>query len=153
MNKVIMVGRIASEIEVKSTTKGDVAQFRIAVSRGYVGQDGKREADFFSCVAWQHRARYLQQYGGKGDMLAVEGELRARSYTAQDGGTRYVTEILCDSVELCGGRRNAGQAEGVAGQAAAAQAEGSRAQQERMQFTGNVNQHGEREVIDDDLPF
>lgn len=70
-----------------------------------------------------------------------------------------MTEIICDSVELCGGRRNGGQGESEAGKAAQAaqaapvQAGGDRGRQERMQFTGNVNEHGEREVIDDDLPF
>ena len=155
MNKAILVGRLATEIEVRSTKSGNVAQFRVAVNRPFTNAQGQREADFLSCVAWNQRADYLTRYGRKGDRIAVEGRIQARTYDAQDGSKRYITEIICENVELLGGRREGAEA-GAASQQSAGSGQEQRAQQQRMNFArpeSQMDAQGFTEVEDDELPF
>lgn len=155
MNKAILVGRLATEIEVRSTQSGNVAQFRVAVNRPFANAQGQREADFISCVAWNQRADFLARYGHKGDRIAVEGRIQARTYDAQDGSKRYITEIICDNVELLGSKRESAEAGEAAPQNAGSVQE-QRTQQERMNFArpeGQPDAQGFTEVEDDELPF
>lgn len=105
MNKVIMVGRIATDPEIK-TTAGGVARctFRLAVARRFKNADGKHESDFFNASCWRNTAEFVFMYFAKGDAIAVEGSLQTRSYEAQDGTKRYVTEINAEHVEFVGNR-------------------------------------------------
>jgi len=100
MNKVILIGRLAADPE-PYTTKLGVSQssFRLAVQRRFANAQGVREADFFSVVAWRQTADFCNKYLHKGDRVAIEGTIQNRSYDAQDGSKRYVTEIIADSVE------------------------------------------------------
>ena len=101
MNKVILAGNIATDIETGTTQSGITrATFRVAVSRRYT-KDGKRESDFFSCVAWRQTAEFIARYFAKGNRIMIEGNLQNRSYDAQDGSKRYVTEVIADNVEFC----------------------------------------------------
>lgn len=103
MNRVILVGNIASDIEHRTTQSGiSNATFRIAVQRQYNGKDGQREADFLPVVCWRQTADFVAKYLGKGSKIAVDGSIQTRSYDAQDGSKRYVTEIIADRVESCG---------------------------------------------------
>ena len=105
MNKVIEIGRIATDIESKVTQSGiSWATFKIAVNRRFKNAEGKRDADFLPVVAWRQTADYVKQYGHKGDRVAVCGSVQVRSYDAQDGQKRYVTEINADEIELLGSR-------------------------------------------------
>ena len=105
MNKVILIGNIASDPESRTTQSG-VAQcsFRLAVQRRFKGANGEREADFLPVVCWRQTAEFAQRYLAKGRKVSVEGSIQTRSYDAQDGSKRYVTEIIADSVEAVGGR-------------------------------------------------
>ena len=107
MNKVIMVGRIATEPEMK-TTAGGVARcsFRIAVARRFKNSEGKKESDFFSVLCWRQTADFVFRYFAKGDAIAVEGSLQTRTYDAQDGTKRYVTEINAEHAEFVGNRES-----------------------------------------------
>ena len=110
MNKVILIGNIASDPEGRTTQSG-IAQcsFRIAVQRRFKGANGERETDFLPVVCWRQTAEFAQRYLAKGRKVAVEGSIQTRSYDAQDGSRRYVTEIIADSVEAVGGRDDGAQ--------------------------------------------
>ena len=105
MNKVIMIGNLANDPEARTTQSGiSQSTFRIAVQRRFANQQGVREADFFTVIAWRQTADFCNRYLSKGRRIAVEGSIQNRSYDAQDGSKRYVTEIMADSVEALGGR-------------------------------------------------
>lgn len=100
MNKVIIIGNIASDPEAH-TTQGGIARstFRVAVQRRFKNAEGKHDADFLTVVAWRQTADFVNKYLKKGSRVAVEGSIQNRSYDAQDGSKRYVTEIIADNVE------------------------------------------------------
>ena len=106
MNKCIFVGRMAADPELRTTAQGtSVCQFRIAVQRTFKNAQGNYDADFISCVAWRQTADFVVKYLHKGDMVAICGALQTRTYQAQDGSTRYVAEIVVDSLQPCGSRK------------------------------------------------
>ena len=101
MNKAILIGNLARDPETRTTASGvTVCQFTIAVNRRYVNQQGVREADFIPIVAWRQTAELCSRYLSKGRKVAVEGVIQVRSYDAQDGSKRYVTEVVADNVEF-----------------------------------------------------
>lgn len=101
MNKVILIGNLASDVELKTTTNGtSTCSFRLAVQRRFANAQGVREADFLQIVAWRQTAELCAKYLAKGRKVGIEGNIQTRSYTAQDGTKRYVTEIIADNVEF-----------------------------------------------------
>ena len=101
MNRVIFVGNIASDVETRTTNSGKTcALFRLAVQRIRSNKDGKREADFFPVVAWGKTAELCVRFLSKGRKVAIDGRLETRSYNAQDGSKRHVTEIIAEQVEF-----------------------------------------------------
>ena len=101
MNQVIITGNIASDIEFRTTQSGiATCNFRVAVRRRFANAQGEHETDFLPVVAWRQSAEFLNKYANKGDRCAVCGSVQTRSYDAQDGSKRYVTEIIADSVEV-----------------------------------------------------
>ena len=105
MNKAIIIGRLTRDPEMRTTTSGiNSTTFTVAVSRNYTNQSGEREADFLNCVAWRKQAENIAKYCTKGTQVAVEGRIQTRSYDAQDGTKRYVTEIIADNVTFLGGK-------------------------------------------------
>lgn len=101
INRVVLVGRLTRDVEVRKTNTGlSVASFTVACDRRQKNQDGSSQADFISCVAWRQSADFLGQYARKGAMVGVEGRLQSRSYDRQDGTKAYVTEVVCDNVNL-----------------------------------------------------
>lgn len=108
MNKVILVGRLARDPELRTTGTGkSVATFSIAVDRRFK-QEGQPTADFFNIVAWGRQAEVICQYLGKGRQIALSGRLQSRSYDAQDGSKRYVTEVVLEEFDFVGSRSDAG---------------------------------------------
>lgn len=108
MNKVILMGRLARDPDVRTTQSGrQVARMTIAVdrriSRANV-QPGQPTADFINLVAWERTAEFANHYLNKGSQILVEGRIQTRSYEAQDGSKRYVTEIIAENVEALGSR-------------------------------------------------
>ena len=129
MNKVILIGRLANEPETRTSQSGHACcTFRLAVNRRYKNADGNREADFINIVAWRQTAELCARYLSKGRQCAVEGSIQTRSYEAQDGSKRYVTEVVADNVEFIGDGK--GQTE-----------------------TQKPEQEPYTEVDDDELPF
>ena len=103
MNKAILIGNLATDPETRTTASGvSVCSFRLAVQRRFANQQGVREADFLNIVAWRQTAELCARYLSKGRKVAVEGSIQTRSYDAQDGSKRYVTEIVADNVEFLG---------------------------------------------------
>lgn len=100
MNKIILLGRLVKDAEVKYTEGGKVvATFTLAVDRPFAGQNGKREADFINCQLWGKSAETLGNTVTKGQRVLVDGRLQIRSYTAKDGSKRYATEVVCNNFE------------------------------------------------------
>ena len=108
MNKVILIGRLTKDPELRTTTSGTATtSFTVAVDRTFVNQQtGQREADFINCVVWRKQAENVSRYTTKGSQVAVEGRIQTRSYDAQDGTKRYVTEIVCDNVTFLGSKNS-----------------------------------------------
>ena len=106
MNKVILIGRLTRDPELRTTAGNlSVATFSLAVSRPYTPQNGgDAGADFINCVVWRRQAENLARYCHKGSQIAVEGRIQSRNYTAQDGSKRYVTEVLVDNLTFLGSR-------------------------------------------------
>lgn len=103
MNKVLITGRLAADPEAFTTQSGvSRSTFDVAVQRRVKNKDGKYDVDFLTVVAWRQTADFCNKYLTKGRMVAVEGQIQKRSYTAQDNSKRYVTEIIADSVEGLG---------------------------------------------------
>lgn len=101
MNKIILLGRLTADPEVKYTNTGKaVAQFTLAVNRPIKNAEGNYEADFINVVVWNKTAEVVGNHIQKGQRLLVEGRLQIRNYTAQDGSKRYVTEVIADRVEF-----------------------------------------------------
>ena len=102
INRVVLVGRLTKDVEVRKTTTGlSVASFTVACDRrGQKNPDGSSQADFINCTAWRQSADFLGQYARKGAMVGVEGRIQTRSYDDQQGQRRYVTEVVCDNVNL-----------------------------------------------------
>jgi single-strand DNA-binding protein len=100
MNKVILIGHLANDPELKYTPSGvAVSTFRVAVSRPFTNAQGEREADFIDVVAWRQTAEFAANYLGKGRLVAVEGRLQVRSYQDQQGNRRRVSEVVCDNLK------------------------------------------------------
>lgn len=115
MNKVILIGNMANDPEAFTTASGiSRSTFRLAVQRRFMNSQGVREADFFNIVAWRQSADFCNRYLRKGNRVAVEGSIQERSYDAQDGSKRWVTEIIADSVESVGSRGDPGPEEPAA---------------------------------------
>lgn len=107
MNVAIFSGRIVADPELRTTQSGvSVATMRLAVQRRFKDANGEKVSDFFSCVAWRQTAEYAHKYLHKGDMVIVRGEMQTRSYDAQDGSKRYVTELIVDDIQSCGNTRS-----------------------------------------------
>ena len=105
MNKAIIIGRLTRDPEMRTTTNGtNSTTFTVAVSRNYTDANGERGTDFLNCVAWRKQAENIAKYCTKGSQVAVEGRIQTRSYDAQDGTKRYVTEIIADNVTFLGGK-------------------------------------------------
>lgn len=98
MNKAILSGRIASEIELKTTaTDVSVCSFRLAVQRKFKNAEGNYEADFINIVAWRAQAEFISKYFDKGDPIELCGNIQTRNYE-KDGHKVYITEVVVDEV-------------------------------------------------------
>lgn len=98
MNRVVLIGRLATDPELRFTANGRaVANFRIAVNRIF---SKEKEADFFNIAVWGKPAENCANYLAKGRLVGLEGRLQTRTYETQSGERRYFTEIIADNVEF-----------------------------------------------------
>lgn len=100
MNRVVLVGRLARDPELRTTPSGvSVCNFTVACDRRYT-QNGERQADFISCIAWRQSGEFVSRYFTKGNRIALEGSIQTRSWDDQNGNKRYATEVVVDHVEF-----------------------------------------------------
>ncbi|HPW22187.1 MAG TPA: single-stranded DNA-binding protein [Vicinamibacterales bacterium] len=101
LNRAILIGRITKDPDLKYTPSGvAVANFTVAVDRNQApNAQGEKETDFVPCVAFKQSAEFAGNYLGKGRLVAVEGRIQVRAWTAQDGSKRWTTEILVDRLQ------------------------------------------------------
>ncbi|MBC1746899.1 single-stranded DNA-binding protein [Listeria seeligeri] len=101
MNRVVLVGRLTKDPELRYTPAGlAVATFTLAVNRTFTNQKGEREADFINCVVWRKPAENVANFLKKGSMAGVDGRVQTRYYDDKDGKRVYVTEIVAESVQF-----------------------------------------------------
>lgn len=107
MNKIILIGRMTKDIEIRYTqNQKEVGNFDLAVNRNYKNANGEYDTDFFKCIAWGNLAKTIQTYTSKGSQIAIEGRVENRTYQAQDGTNRYVTEVVVEGVHLIDFKKN-----------------------------------------------
>ena len=143
VNKVILVGNLGSDPEVRTTPGGQrVANFRLATSRNWTGQDGQRQekTEWHSIVAWGKLAEICERYLQKGKQVYVEGRLETRNWQDKEGQTRYKTEIICETMQMLGRPGERG------GEPPMDPQRGAGAPEESFSPAGSSN-------ADDDLPF
>ena len=103
LNKVFLIGRIASDIEMLTTQSGKkVCRISLATNRVWKGQDGSKreETNFHNIVLWERLAEIVNNYLSKGSILLVEGRIQNRSWEDKEGKKRYTTEIIAESIQL-----------------------------------------------------
>lgn len=102
MNKVVLIGRLTKDPELKYTPGSGTAvtTLTLAVDRRYQKDSQQKEADFIPVVVWGKSAESTAQYMNKGKLMAISGRIQTRSYEAKDGGKRYVTEVVADEVQF-----------------------------------------------------
>lgn len=105
LNVIAIQGRLARDPELRQTTTGkSVASFTVACDRGRRDANGQSAADWIPVVAWDARAEFVCKYFQKGSMIAVDGRLQSRTYTAKDGTNRTVLEIVANNIHFCGSK-------------------------------------------------
>lgn len=113
MNKVILVGRLTADPELRQTQSGVAScRFTVAVDRKFADKNtGEKQSDFINCVAWRQTAEFVSRYFNKGKMIALEGSLRTGKYQDKnhEDVTHYTTEVYVDNVEFVGGKGDGGQ--------------------------------------------
>lgn len=120
MNRVVLVGRLTKDPELRTTPSGvSVCNFTVACDRRY-SQNGERQADFINCIAWRQSGEFIARYFTKGNRIALEGSIQTRTWDDQNGNKRYATEVVVDHAEFAQskGEGNGGFASQPAPQAA-----------------------------------
>jgi len=103
VNKVILIGRLGSDPELRYTPNGDaVANFRIATNRVWKDKEGNQQerADWHRIVAWRKLAERCGEYLRKGSHVYIEGRLETRSWEDKNGNKRFVTEVITDRMQM-----------------------------------------------------
>jgi single-strand DNA-binding protein len=104
MNRVIQLGRVVKDAEVRYSGDMAVARFTLAVNRRFKRQ-GEPDADFFNCVAFGKTGEFAEKYMKKGGQFAICGRLQNRSWE-QDGQKRYATDIVAEEIYFAGGKED-----------------------------------------------
>lgn len=108
MNKVILIGRLTADPEVRYS-QGEqslcIARYRLAVNRK-ASKDREQEADFISCIAFGKQGEFVEKYLFKGMKIAVTGRIQTGSYTDKDGRKVYTTDVIAEEHEFCESKQN-----------------------------------------------
>lgn len=112
MNKIILMGRLTKDPEVRYTQTSNVmvTSFTLAVNRRFVAQGQERQADFLPIVAWNKTAEFVAKYFKKGQQVGVIGRVETRNYDDKDGKKVYVTEVIAEEVYFADSKKEDGQA-------------------------------------------
>ena len=106
MNKVILMGRLTKDPEVRYTQANNtqVTSFTLAVNRRFT-KEGEQQADFINCIAWSKTAEFVSKYFKKGQQVAVIGRIQVRNYEDDKGTKHYITEIIAEEVYFAGDKK------------------------------------------------
>ena len=111
MNNVVLVGRLTRDPELRTTPNGiATCQISLAIN-GIPNANGERTTDFINVVVWRRQAENVSKYCSKGSQIGVTGRIHSRSYDANDGTRRYVTEVVADNVTFLGSNNNRGNSQ------------------------------------------
>lgn len=126
MNKVILMGRLTKEPELRYTSVNNVpvCTFTLAVDRRFARQGEERQADFIPIVAWNKTAEFCGRYFQKGRQVAVVGRIQTRTWDDNEGKRHYVTEVICEEAYFADSRRPVGSEEKPFGSAEVEQPDG-----------------------------
>lgn len=106
LNKVMLIGNLGRDPEIRHLESGVVnSTFTLATSERYRDRntgETKEQTEWHNIVCWRQLAEFTENYLKKGSQVFVEGKLRSRSYNDQHGNTRYITEIVADTIQLLG---------------------------------------------------
>ncbi len=106
MNKVILIGRLARDPELRTTGSGvSMVRFTVAVTRPGT-QGAQPQTDFIGCIAWRRQAENIARYCSKGSQVAVDGRIQTGSYDGSDGQKHYTTDIVADNVTFLGSKNS-----------------------------------------------
>ncbi len=143
MNKVILMGRLTRDPEVRYTQTNNtlVATFSLAVNRRFVRQGEERQADFINIVAWGKQGEFCSKYFKKGQQVGVIGRIQTRNWDDDKGQRHYVTEVIAEEAYFADSRRG--------------DSEGSASGSFENTFGAEVNEAGSEFELtsNDDLPF
>ena len=115
LNKVILMGRLTHEPELKYTQNNTpVVSFSIAVDRNYGGKGEERQTDFINIVAWRHTAEFVCNWFTKGQMIVVVGSIQSRRWQDRDGNNRTSIEVVASEVQCAGGKKDSGSSANAA---------------------------------------
>jgi single-strand DNA-binding protein len=138
MNRVVLVGRLTKDPDLKYTPNGvPVATFTLAVNRPFK-TNGEQEADFINCTVWRKPAENAANFLKKGSLAGVDGRIQTRNYEGQDGKRVYVTEVQAESVQFLEPKGEKKQQE---------EAPQTRVSEDPFQGNGSID------INDSDLPF
>lgn len=135
MNRVILMGRLTKNLEIKYAGKDNdmaVARYTLAVNRRYK-RDGEQEADFISCVTFGKSAEFAQKYLRKGIRIVIGGRISTGSYKDKDGKTIYTTDVIVEEHEFAQNKDGSGG--------------------EDLSETSKTDKDGFMEVQDGEIPF
>ena len=106
MNKVILIGRLTKDVELRYTQTNNtaVASFSLAVNRKFVKPGEERQADFSNIIAWNKLAENISKYLFKGNQVAISGRLETRSWDDPNGQKHYVTEVIAEEIDFIGSK-------------------------------------------------
>lgn len=135
INRVVLVGRLTKDPELRTTPEGvSVTSFTLAVNRAFANAQGEKEADFINVVAWRKQAEVITTYLRRGSLAGVEGRIQTRNYEDKDGKRVYVTEVALENVHFLESRNNV----------------------QKEEQSGNSASDGDWQIngtFEDDLPF
>jgi len=157
INRVVLVGRLTKDPELKYTQTGiAVTRFTLAVNRAFQSASGEREADFISCVAWRKQAENVANFLKKGSLVGIDGRIQTGSFEGQDGKRVYTTEVVADSTQFLEPKPTHSNAQ--EGNQSSGYTNTSNYQQNAQNHSGSTGNKpydngGPIEVGDDDLPF
>ena len=108
MNKVILMGRLTKDVEIRYTQTNNtaVASFNLAVNRIFVKEGEERQADFFNIVAWGKLGEFCSKYFKKGQQVGIIGRLQTRNWEDEQGQKHYVTEVVAEEAYFADSKKN-----------------------------------------------
>ena len=144
MNKVVLMGRLTRDPEVRYTSTNNtlVASFSLAVNRRFAKAGEERQADFINITAWDKTGEFCSKYFKKGQQVGIIGRIQTRNYDDKDGKKVYVTEVVAEEAYFADSKREGEGSNPFGGNTAA-----------DAPFNSNATPNEFSQVTDDDLPF